>query len=118
MTKTEIIVPSADGNSAAATYKGGAATFVVFGTFDSGTVKLQVLYDAGTTWIDAASVNQDLVGSFSANGGEVVWFGGTPQVRVVLSGSSGSTAVTCELHYGLARTRDLYQSNSIPEATS
>lgn len=116
MTKTEITVPAANGNSAAAVYLGGAATFVVFGTFDSGTVKLQVSYDAGTTWIDAASVNADLVGSFSANGGETVWFGGKPQVRVNLAGSSGSTAVTCEIHYGLARTRDLYQSNSVPEA--
>lgn len=115
MTKTTFSVPAADGNSDAEVYLGGAATFVVYGDFDSGIVKLQVSYDEGTTWIDAASVNPDLAGSFTANGGEIVWFGGTPQVRANLAGSSGSTDVTCELHYGLARTRDLYQGTSLPE---
>ena len=115
MTKTTITVPAANGDSDAQVYLGGAATLVVFGTFDGGTVKLQVSYDEGTTWLDAVDVNQDLVGSFAANGGEMVWFGGTPQVRANLAGSSGSTAVTCELHYGLARTRDPYQGNSLPE---
>ena len=105
--KTSITVPVADGNSDGVQYLGGAATFVVYGSdFDSGTVKLQVSYDGGTTYIDAASVNQDLVGSFSANGGETVWFGGQPTVRVALSGSSGSTSATCEIHYGMAFTRD------------
>jgi hypothetical protein len=79
----------------------------VYGSdFDSGTVTLQASYDAGTTWINASSVNQDLIGAFSANGGETVWFGGTPQVRVVLSGSSGTTVASCGIYYGLALTRD------------
>lgn len=105
--KTTLTVPGANGNSASALYLGGAAEFVVYGSdFDSGTVTLQVSYDDGTTWINASSVNQDLIGAFSANGGETVWFGGQPLVRVVLSGSSGTTVATCELHYGLAFTRD------------
>lgn len=116
MTSTSVAVPAANGNGAASTYLGGQATVVVQGTFDGGTVKLQVSYDSGTTWIDAASLNQDIAGEYIANGGEVVWFGGKPQVRANLSGSGGSTDVTCELHYGLARTRDLYQASSLPEA--
>ena len=105
--KTTLTVPAANGNSDSSLYLGGAATLVLYGSsFDGGTVTLQVSYNNGTTWINASSVNQDLIGAFSANGGETVWFGGQPLVRAVLSGSSGSTAVTCELHYGLAFTRD------------
>lgn len=73
----------------------------VFGTFDSGTVKLQLSYDAGMTWFDAKDDNGDVI-SFTANGSKSVWFGGSPLVRVNLAGSSGGTAVTVEIHYGLA----------------
>lgn len=103
--KTSLTCPAANGNSASATYKGGASTFVVFGTFDSGTVKLQLSYDAGTTWFDAVNDNGDTI-SLTANGSKSVWFGGAPLVRVNLAGSSGGTAVTVEFNYGLANTRD------------
>ena len=99
--KTSLTCPAANGNSASATYLGGVASLAVFGTFDSGTVKLQLSRDAGTTWYDATDDFGDVI-SFTANGEKVVWFGGAPLVRVNLAGSSGGTAVTCEIHYGLA----------------
>ncbi len=102
--KTSLTCPAANGNSASATYKGGAATLAVFGTFDSGTVKLQLSYDAGTTWFDATDDFGDVV-SFTANGAKAIWYGGAPLVRVNLAGSSGATAVTVEAHDGLANTR-------------
>jgi hypothetical protein len=77
----------------------------VFGTFDSGTVKLQVSYDAGTTWIDATDDFGDVI-AFTANGTKAIWFGGAPLIRVNLAGSSGGTSVTVEANYGLANIRD------------
>ena len=103
IVKTSLTCPAANGNSASATYKGGASTLAVFGTFDSGTVKLQLSYDAGTTWIDATDDNGDTI-SFTANKTKSIWLGGAPLVRVNLAGSSGGTAVTVEANYGLANT--------------
>lgn len=52
---------TANGNSDVLDWPGGSGTFAVYGTFSSGTMKLQTSFDAGTTWIDVAST------SFTAN---------------------------------------------------
>ena len=51
-------VLTADGQTAAAnvvSWPGGQGVFVAYGTFGSGTVKLQWSPDDGTTWIDAGA---------------------------------------------------------------
>lgn len=48
---------SADGNTTAVYFSGGKGTFTVFGTFGSGTAKLQRSVDDGTTWIDVTSAS-------------------------------------------------------------
>lgn len=104
--KTTLVCPAEDGDGAAGTYEGGISNVVVTGSdFDSGTVKLQASWDDGSTWLDVVDVLGDAV-SFLANGYAAVHLCGTPQVRVNLTGSSGASAVTVEIHYGLANTRN------------
>jgi hypothetical protein len=43
---------AADGQTATFGYNGGKRTFVAYGTWGSGTLKLQWSPDDGTTWID------------------------------------------------------------------
>jgi len=50
-----IIVLSADGQTAAYTWPGGLGLFTAYGTFGSGTAKLQYSVDDGTTYIDAGA---------------------------------------------------------------
>lgn len=64
--------------------------FAAYGTFGSGTCKLQGSPDGGTTWIDIASA------SFTANGYVVVKVP-FPRVRAVLSGAT-SPEITAVLY--------------------
>lgn len=103
--KTVLACPASNGNGAASTYQGGAASLWCIGTWDSGTVKLQGSIDGGITWIDLTDDFGDAI-SLTANGRKTLWEGGKPLVRLNLAGSSGATSLTCEIHYGLANTRD------------
>ncbi|TWA89588.1 hypothetical protein [Bradyrhizobium stylosanthis] len=77
---------TADGQSSAISWPGGRGVFAAFGTFGSGTIKLQASYDDGTTWIDVDRSGDTYV-TFTANGA-----GGFElpkcQLRVSLSGST------------------------------
>ena len=59
---TALTVLTADGNTAIDTHRGGEGTLAAWGTWAGGTAKLQATFDAGTTWIDVASI------SLTANG--------------------------------------------------
>lgn len=77
---------TADGQSGAINWPGGRGVFAAFGTFGGGTIKLQVSYDDGATWIDADRSGDTFV-TFTANGS-----GGFElprcQIRTSLSGST------------------------------
>jgi hypothetical protein len=72
-------------------WPGGRGVFTVFGTFGSGTYKLQASYDDGTTWMDVDR-SGDTYCTFTTNGS-----GGFElpkcQVRVNVSGAT-SPSVT------------------------
>ena len=75
---------TADGNSTALDWPGGVGQMVVEGTFGSGTVKLQMSPDDGTTWVAIggdATVTADAVVNFDLNGCDI---------RLNLSGSTGA----------------------------
>lgn len=78
-----------DGNGNAADWPGGRGAFAAYGTFGSGTVKLQWSPDDGTTWLDVDRSGDTYV-TFTANGS-----GGFElpacQIRAVLSGSSAAS---------------------------
>jgi hypothetical protein len=77
---------TADGNSSAVSWPGGRGVFAAFGTFGSGTLKLQASYDDETTWIDVDRSGDTYV-TFTANGA-----GGFElpkcMIRAALSGST------------------------------
>jgi hypothetical protein len=76
---------SSNGNSSALDWPGGIGQMIVSGTFGSGTVKLQVSPDDGTTWVDVggdAEVTAAAVVNFSLN---------SCDIRLNLSGSSGAS---------------------------
>ena len=92
-----IVVPGADANGAAITYQGGWCTLWCDGTdFDSGTVTIQVARPGGTNWLTAIDTQGNDV-TFTANGHVQIAYADGTQMRAVLSGSSGTTVVTCEL---------------------
>jgi len=75
---------TADGNSSSVDWPGGVGQMVVEGTFGSGTVKLQMSPDDGTTWVAIggdSTVTADAVVNFDLNGCDI---------RLNLSGSSGA----------------------------
>jgi hypothetical protein len=74
----------ADGNSSSFSWPGGVGQMVVGGTFGSGTVKLQMSPDDGTTWVAIggdSTVTTDAVVNFDLN---------SCDIRLNLSGSSGA----------------------------
>jgi hypothetical protein len=88
----------ANTSGAAVEWAGGRGVFTAYGTFGSGTCKLQWSPDAGTTWIDADRSGDTYV-TFTANG--VGGFELPPgHVRAVLS---GATAPTVSARVGSAR---------------
>jgi len=76
---------TADGQSGTKVWPGGKGSFVAYGTWGSGTIKLQLSPDGGTTWIDVTGV------SLTANGHkDVPVMGPGLQFRADLSGSTGA----------------------------
>lgn len=102
LPKLSLTVPAATGVGASKYFDGGWCSVFCYGTFDSGTVTLQVSPDAGTTWFTVKdSIGDDV--TFAANGYfGMVALGGTVLVRASLAGSSGATALALELHSGAA----------------
>lgn len=70
-------------------WTGGKAAFIVWGTWNGATVKLQMSPD-GTTWIDVDST------TLTANGGLPVETP-TVQYRLFMSGAGGSTSLSASL---------------------
>ncbi len=85
-------VITADGQTAAASvlpWVGGRGVFTAFGTFGSGTLKLQVSHDAGTTWIDVDRSGDTFV-TFTTNGQGGFELGNC-LLRTSLSGATAPT---------------------------
>jgi hypothetical protein len=80
---------TADANGAAADWHGGRGVFSAFGTFGSGTVKLQWSPNDGTTWLNVDKSGDTYV-TYTANGS-----GGFElpacKIRAVLSGSTAAS---------------------------
>lgn len=76
----EIQSLSADGNTTAVKFDGGKGTLSVWGTFGSGTAKLQRSVD-NSTWIDVSGA------SFTANG-QINFECAACYLRVNLAGST------------------------------
>ena len=55
MTTQLFTAQTADGQSATLNWPGGFGTFVVAGTFNSTTTKLQMSPDGGTTWVNVGT---------------------------------------------------------------
>ena len=112
MTDLTVAVPAANGQGAAQTGEPGWYTVACYapatgGDWDSGTVTLQVNYaPSDPVWITAVDWQGDNVAFAAANGIQQIAYGGTPQFRASLAGSSGATVVTCKLFRGKAMTRE------------
>ena len=105
MSQLTLAVPAANGQGAAQTWRGGWGvvwcSIPAGGKFDSGTVTLQVSYDAGVSYQTA----KDDAGSditFAAAGHAQIAYPGAPLLRASLAGSSGATALTLLAIYGAA----------------
>lgn len=72
---------ASDANGSAVDWPGGRGLWVAWGTWGSGSMKLQLSPDHGTTWIDMDSVTA------TANGGQLVDLPRI-QIRAALSGST------------------------------
>jgi hypothetical protein len=105
MAALALAVPAANGPGTAQTWRGGWGTVWCAGTFDGGTVTLQVSYDAGTSYQTAKDDQGDDV-AFAAAGHKQMSYAGTPLLRASLGGSSGGTSVDLDVHYGVASVRD------------
>jgi len=108
MSQLTLAVPAANGQGAAQTWRGGWGvvwcSIPAGGKFDSGTVTLQVSYDAGVSYQTA----KDDAGSditFAAAGHAQFAYADAPLLRASLAGSSGATAITLTVHYGMANAR-------------
>lgn len=93
---TTLTVPASNGNGAASDVRGGEYVVHCYGTFDSGTVTLEVSPDDGTTWYGLTDHQDDAV-TFSGDGQRRFNIDAGRQLRAALSGSSGSTDAACEL---------------------
>lgn len=100
----DLAVPAADGNGAGSTIPYPWGTIDCYGTFDSGTVSIQMSPDAGTTWYALKDPLWAAL-TFTADGYANFERATEIQLRAVLSGSSGSTSVTCRVRSGYAPTR-------------
>jgi hypothetical protein len=94
-------VPEANGNGAAQTFRGGWATIYYTGTFDSGTASLQVSDDGGDNYVAVLDEFGNAIAP-AENAYRSFHLAGPTLLRNVLSGSSGSTAVTCHVRTGIA----------------
>lgn len=101
MPKLNLAVPAANGQGAAQRWRGGWGTVWCKGTFDSGTVTLQISYDGGTSYQTAKDDIGDDV-TFAAAGHRQIGYAGRPLMRASLAGSSGATAVALDIHHGVA----------------
>jgi len=101
-----LAVPAANGNGAAQTLRYMWGTIDCYGTFDSGTVTIYVSPDEGTTWIALTDEFGSDLAFAAANGSKNFHraVDDTVQIRATLSGSSGSTDVTCQVRPGYAPT--------------
>ena len=91
-TEKVFTAQTANGQSTAYDWPGGIGQFIVEGTWNGATVKLQVSPDGGTTWLDVGSdvtLTADNIGNFELNG--VSNF----QIRADLSSAVGSTSLDC-----------------------
>ena len=75
---------TADGNSTATNINPGLHTLVAWGTWGSGTIKLQLSPDDGVTWVDVPSA------SFTANSCLNVNVAADLKYRANLAGSTGA----------------------------
>lgn len=103
MAKITLAVPAANGQGASQVWHGGWATVSCRGTFDSGTVTLQVSFDSGTTWETILDLDGSAI-AFTATGHKHMAYAGdlTCVMRASLGGSGGATAVTLDLVLGYA----------------
>ena len=91
-TEKVFTAQTANGQSTAYDWPGGIGQFIVEGTWNGATGKLQVSPDGGTTWVDVGSdvtLTADNIGNFELNG--VSNF----QIRADLSSAGASTSLDC-----------------------
>lgn len=84
------------GNGTAKAWSGGRGSFIAYGTFGGGTVKLQASPDGGTTWVDLLDENGS---ALSTNAAAVLEFhlAGGVQVRANLAGGTGPYNVNARI---------------------
>lgn len=102
-----LTIPAANGDSNEINLPGSWGSIDCYGSsFDSGTVTLKQSPDSGDTWITMKDDwGNDI--AFTANGSAPFTLAPEKRkVKAVLSGSSGSTDVTCQIRLGWAPTRD------------
>lgn len=80
------------------TYDGDRSTLHCIGTFDGGTVTLQISYDAGVTWFTCPDTSGTDI-EMTANAVLDLDLGGTPLLRTKLTGSGGTTDVLLEIYF-------------------
>lgn len=76
------LLTNASVTGAGVAWGGGAALWMIYGTFGGSTATLQLSPDAGTTWIDTNA-------SATAAGGLRVHIPASTLVRVVITGGTG-----------------------------
>lgn len=84
-----------DTTGASIDWAGGRGVFAAYGTFDSGTAKLQWSPDDGTTWLDVDRSGETYV-TFTADGAGNFELPAC-MIRAVLSGST-TAALTATAH--------------------
>jgi hypothetical protein len=105
-----LAVPSTNGSGAGQNCPYPWGTIDCYGTFDGGTVTIDMSPDGGTTWYTLQDTVWNNV-AFTADGYANFERATRIQLRATLSGSSGSTDVTCQVRPGFADvTRDRYGS--------
>jgi len=79
-----------DGPSGAIEWRGGEGTFAVWGSFDGGACKLQMSFDAGSSWIDVE--NSVLTAAGAKNFRLPVC-----KLRASISSAGGSTSISARV---------------------
>ena len=91
-TEKVFAAQTSDGQSTAYEWPGGIGQFIVEGTWNGATVKLQVSPDGGTTWLDVGSdvtLTAAGIGNFELGGSSNF------KIRADLSSAGGSTSLDC-----------------------
>jgi hypothetical protein len=83
---------AADGDTASLAWLGGRGVYAAYGSFGSGTVKLQASHDGGNTWIDVDRSGDTFV-TFTTNGQGGFELGDC-LLRSSLSGATGPSINT------------------------